>query len=118
MARACCTKPLCGWTKRCHINRRSKNIMDWRMDQLSERNIYKLLVSTVLPRPIALVTTCNANGGINAAPFSFFNVMGSEPPIVALGIEANPDKQDGLKDTARNIACSSEFVVNLVDEAL
>lgn len=92
--------------------------MDWRADQLSERDIYKLLVNTVLPRPIALVTTVDAHGGVNAAPFSFFNVMGSEPPIVALGIEAHPDRPDGLKDTARNIARSGEFVVNLVDEAL
>lgn len=92
--------------------------MDWRADQLSERDIYKLLVNTVLPRPIVLVTTCDANGGFNAAPFSFFNVMDSEPPIVAFGIEASPDKPDGLKDTERNIAQSGEFVVNLVDEAL
>lgn len=92
--------------------------MDWRTDQLSERDIYKLLVNTVLPRPIALVTTCDAKGRFNAAPFSFFNVMGSEPPIVAIGIEANQNNLDGLKDTARNIAQSGEFVVNLVDEAL
>lgn len=92
--------------------------MDWRVDQLSEREVYKLLVSTIVPRPIALVTTRNANGVSNAAPFSFFNILGSEPPIVALGLEANAQKQDGLKDTARNIADNGEFVVNLVDEAL
>lgn len=92
--------------------------MDWQADQLSEREIYKLLVNTVLPRPIALVTTRDAGGRFNAAPFSFFNVMGSDPPIVALGIEANPERPDGLKDTARNIERSREFVVNLVDEAL
>lgn len=92
--------------------------MDWQVDQLSERDIYKLLVNTVLPRPVALVTTRDASGGFNAAPFSFFNVMGSEPPIVALGIEAHTERPDGLKDTVRNIESSGEFVVNLVDESL
>ncbi|HZT23967.1 MAG TPA: flavin reductase family protein [Verrucomicrobiae bacterium] len=77
---------------------------------------YALLVNLVTPRPIALVTTVSANGAINAAPFSFFNVLGARPPIVAF---APGDRDDGTpKDTALNIRATHEFVVNLVDEAL
>ena len=83
---------------------------------------YKLLVSTVVPRPIALATTVNAAGQINAAPFSFFNAVSSNPPVVVLGISPgdpalNPGFE-GYKDTERNIRDTGEFVVNLVDEAL
>lgn len=92
--------------------------MDWRTDELTERQIYKLLVNTVLPRPIALVTTRSAEGVVNTAPFSFFNVMGSEPPIVALGLEGDAKAADYLKDTTRNILATREFVVNLVDKPL
>ncbi len=76
---------------------------------------YKLLAATVVPRPIAWVSTRNADGVLNAAPFSFFNVMGDEPPTLAIGI--NPGRR-GLKDTARNIIDTGEFVVNLVSDAL
>jgi flavin reductase (DIM6/NTAB) family NADH-FMN oxidoreductase RutF len=75
---------------------------------------YPLLVSLVTPRPIALVTTMSADGKINAAPFSFFNVMGANPPICAF---APGDRENGTpKDTALNIRATHEFVVNLVDE--
>ena len=83
---------------------------------LETRAIYKLLVSTVVPRPIALVTTLSRSGHVNAAPFSFFNAVDYDPPTVVLGIETRPDGR--LKDTAANIQDSREFVVNLVDEAL
>ena len=76
----------------------------------------KLLVSMVVPRPIALVTTVDAAGRVNAAPFSFFNAVSSRPPVVVLGI--SPGDGDDYKDTERNIRDSGEFVVNLVDEAL
>jgi flavin reductase (DIM6/NTAB) family NADH-FMN oxidoreductase RutF len=77
---------------------------------------YQLLASLVVPRPIALVTTFSADGKINAAPFSFFNVMGANPPIVAF---APGDREDGTpKDTALNVRATHEFVVNLVDEAI
>ena len=82
---------------------------------------YKLLVSTVVPRPIALATTVDANGRVNAAPFSFFNAVSSVPPVVVLGISpGDPDAppSDGYKDTERNIRDTGEFVVNLVDEAI
>jgi flavin reductase (DIM6/NTAB) family NADH-FMN oxidoreductase RutF len=77
---------------------------------------YPVLASLVTPRPIALVTTIGPDGVINAAPFSFFNLLGAEPPIVGF---APSDRDDGTpKDTARNIRLNHEFVVNLVDEAL
>jgi len=77
---------------------------------------YKLLVSTVLPRPIAFVTTVNKDGTVNGAPFSFFNAMGSQPPVVALGFQPNADGSQ--KDTPKNILAVGEFVVNMVDEPL
>jgi flavin reductase (DIM6/NTAB) family NADH-FMN oxidoreductase RutF len=77
-------------------------------------NAYKLLAGLVTPRPIALVTTSGDDGSLNAAPFSFFNVFGSDPPVLAF---APGDKAPEIpKDTARNIRLNHEFVVNLVDE--
>ncbi len=77
---------------------------------------YPILASLVTPRPIALVTTVDKEGRINAAPFSFFNLMGARPPICAF---APGDREPGVpKDTARNIRITREFVVNLVDEGL
>ncbi len=77
---------------------------------------YPILASLVTPRPIALVTTVGDDGTVNAAPFSFFNLLGADPPIVAI---APGDREPGVpKDTARNIRASHEFVVNLVDEAI
>jgi flavin reductase (DIM6/NTAB) family NADH-FMN oxidoreductase RutF len=77
---------------------------------------YPILASLVTPRPIALVTTISPDGKVNAAPFSFFNLLGGAPPILAI---APGDRDDGTpKDTARNIRLTHEFVVNLVDEAI
>lgn len=77
---------------------------------------YQLLVSLVTPRPIAFVTTMSPDGRVNAAPFSFFNVFGANPPILAF---APADREDGTpKDTALNVRATHEFVVNLVDEAI
>tara|TARA_R110002096_G_scaffold33146_13_gene95913 strand:- start:5134 stop:5736 length:603 start_codon:yes stop_codon:yes gene_type:complete len=78
-----------------------------------QRYAYKLLAGLVTPRPIAWVTTQDEEGRVNAAPFSFFNVFGTRPPILGF---APGDKEPGIpKDTARNIRRSGEFVVNLVD---
>lgn len=77
---------------------------------------YPILAGLVTPRPIAWVTTLNEDGSVNAAPFSFFNVFGSEPPLV---IFAPGDRNDGTpKDTAKNCRLTGEFVVNLVDASL
>ncbi|MGN6538175.1 MAG: flavin reductase family protein [Mesorhizobium sp.] len=85
-------------------------------DEIGTQNTYKLLVATVMPRPIAWVVTKDAEGRVNTAPYSFFNVMGPSPPTVAIGIMADPEK--GFKDTSRNILDTGEFVVNLVPERL
>lgn len=85
-------------------------------DKISSTTAYKLLVSTVLPRPIAFVTTIDDKGCANAAPFSFFNAMGSKPPVIVLGFEPNSDGT--RKDTPSNIEATKEFVVNIVDEPL
>ena len=74
--------------------------------------IYKLLASTVVPRPIAWVTTVDSSGQANAAPFSFFNIMGSQPPIVALGIQHRAAGR--TKDTLQNIREQKIFGINLV----
>lgn len=77
---------------------------------------YPILAGLVTPRPIALVTTVDPEGRINAAPFSFFNVLGDSPPMVGL---CPGDRAPGVpKDTARNIRLTQEFVVNLVDEGI
>ncbi len=76
---------------------------------------YKLLAGLVTPRPIAWVTTHDEEGLVNAAPFSFFNLLGTDPPMLGF---APGDRAVGIpKDTARNIRRTGEFVVNLVDEA-
>jgi flavin reductase (DIM6/NTAB) family NADH-FMN oxidoreductase RutF len=79
-------------------------------------NAYKILAGLITPRPIALISTMDKEGRVNAAPFSFFNVFGSEPPIIAV---APGDREPGVpKDTARNIRRTGEFVVNLVSQDL
>ncbi|ODN65769.1 flavin reductase family protein [Methylobrevis pamukkalensis] len=83
---------------------------------LSARDRYKLLIGTVIPRPIAFVTTVNTEGRANAAPFSFFNCLTADPAILAIGVENHADMS--FKDTAKNIRETEEFTVNIVDEAL
>ncbi|KRR21515.1 nitrilotriacetate monooxygenase [Bradyrhizobium lablabi] len=83
---------------------------------LAPHDRYKLLCGVVVPRPIALVTTLDENGTVNAAPFSFFNVFSEDPPLVVLGLQHKPDHSP--KDTTRNIRRNGEFVVHMVDEAL
>lgn len=76
---------------------------------------YKILTSTITPRPIAWVTSLSAVGVVNAAPYSFFNAVGPEPPLVVLGLLKDL-KTGRPKDTARNVLETGEFVVNLVTE--
>jgi flavin reductase (DIM6/NTAB) family NADH-FMN oxidoreductase RutF len=89
--------------------------MEFDFEQLAADDRYKILTSTIVPRPIAWVTSLSKNGVRNAAPFSFFNAMSKTPPIVAIGIQANAD--GSMKDSARNILDTREFVVNLVPRA-
>ncbi len=86
--------------------------MEINLDQLTSSERYKVLSSLITPRPIAWVTTVDPEGVVNAAPFSYFNVFGSNPPIVAF---APGNKESEIpKDTARNIKLNKEFVVNMV----
>ena len=85
-------------------------------DDLDAKARYKLLSGAIVPRPIALVTTVSAKGKVNAAPFSFFNVLSADPGIVSIGVESRED--GSFKDTARNIRETGEFVVNLVSRAM
>jgi flavin reductase (DIM6/NTAB) family NADH-FMN oxidoreductase RutF len=78
---------------------------------LSLRDRHKLLTSTIVPRPIAWVSTLGLDGVANVAPFAFFNVFGEDPPASALGIH---DGANGVSDTERNIRDTGEFVVNMV----
>jgi len=90
--------------------------MYFELSELPAQTAYNLLTATVTPRPIAWVTTRSAAGAANAAPFSFFNVMGHEPPTVAIGLLRHAAGR--LKDTAANIVETGQFVVNLVPESL
>lgn len=92
------------------------DVRSFDFDALPERDRYKILIGTVVPRPIALVTTIGPDGQVNAAPFSFFNCLSADPAIVALGIENHDD--DTPKDTIRNIARTEEFTVNIVSNAM
>ncbi|MBR2680290.1 MAG: flavin reductase family protein, partial [Exiguobacterium sp.] len=79
---------------------------------LTERDTYKFLIGSIVPRPIAFVTTQRGDV-INAAPFSYFNVVASNPPLVSVSVQ----RKDGvMKDTARNALRTNELVIHVVDE--
>jgi flavin reductase (DIM6/NTAB) family NADH-FMN oxidoreductase RutF len=84
-------------------------------DKIESENRYKLIVSTVTPRPIAWVVTQDANGLVNAAPYSFFNAFANDPPVLIIGIGGR--KPGDAKDTGNNIRETGEFVINLVSAA-
>lgn len=82
---------------------------------LSTGAMYQFMISMVVPRPIAFVSTVNREGRRNLAPFSFFNCISSEPPLLGIAIL---DRKDDPKDTLRNVRDTGEFVVNLATEPL
>jgi len=89
--------------------------MEFDVEGKHAERAYALLASLVTPRPIAWVSTLSPDGVVNIAPFSFFNLLGANPPILGF---CPGDREDGTpKDTARNIRLTHEFVVNLVDES-
>jgi flavin reductase (DIM6/NTAB) family NADH-FMN oxidoreductase RutF len=77
--------------------------------------LYQFMISVIVPRPIAFVSTLSPEGQLNVAPFSYFNAITNQPPL--LGISINR-RRGVLKDTLRNIEETGEFVVNIVDESL
>ncbi|WP_299093560.1 flavin reductase family protein [uncultured Metabacillus sp.] len=79
----------------------------------TERENYKFLTGSIIPRPIAFVTTSSKDGVLNGAPFSYFNIVSSNPPMISISIQRSEGRQ---KDTARNIIDSKEFVIHIVDE--
>lgn len=81
--------------------------------EISGRENYKFLTGSIIPRPIAFVTTLSKDGILNGAPFSYFNIVSSDPPMISLSIQRIEGRQ---KDTARNIMESKEFVIHIVDE--
>lgn len=78
-----------------------------------ERDNYKLMIGSIIPRPIAFVTSLGEDGTLNGAPFSYFNIVSSNPPMISISIQRKGTEQ---KDTARNIVNIKEFVVHIVDE--
>ena len=87
--------------------------MKVRFDEIDPKLRYKLMTAAIVPRPVALVTTLDKAGNANAAPYSFFNGMSEDPPLVVLGL--NRRDSGPKKDTARNIEETGEFVVHLVN---
>lgn len=84
-------------------------------ERLSPKERYKLLIGSVLPRPIAWVSSMSAGGALNLAPFSFFTVASTEP-MTLLFCPQRPMEGGEAKDTLRNIEAVPEFVVNLTNE--
>jgi flavin reductase (DIM6/NTAB) family NADH-FMN oxidoreductase RutF len=82
----------------------------------SARQVYALMISAIVPRPIALVSTTDGRGGRNLAPFSYFMGVASAPPVLAISTVSRRDGQK--KDTLRNIEATREFVVNVVSEPM
>lgn len=79
----------------------------------AERDNYKLLIGSILPRPIAFITTLSDEGILNAAPYSYFNIVSADPPMISVSVQ----RKNGVrKDTSRNIMETGAFVVHISDE--
>ena len=89
-----------------------------RIDPTAHDSLYRTLAGAVVPRPIAWVSSVSPDGTENLAPYSFFNVVSTSPPVVMFAPAARPDRPDGLSDSARNARETGEFVVNVVTEDL
>ncbi len=91
-------------------------MIHYKSQELTPKVAYKFLTGSITPRPIAWVTTQNAAGEtVNAAPFSFFNVVASAIPLVTISVVRTNCKP---KDTAQNILATKELVIHLVDETM
>ena len=87
----------------------------FKADTLSKKQNYKLLSGSIIPRPIAFVTSQDKSGHLNAAPFSFFNIVNSAPPMIMISTIRSEGKR---KDTSVNIEETEEFVVHITDETI
>lgn len=92
--------------------------MQFNMEETPHRQVYNLLIGLVAPRPIAWITSMDEEGTLNAAPFSAYNYLCTDPPIVGIGVTNRPGREAVPKDTARNIRRTGEFVINVVTEDL
>jgi flavin reductase (DIM6/NTAB) family NADH-FMN oxidoreductase RutF len=92
--------------------------MNFDMETTPQRQIYNLLIGLVAPRPIAWVTSLDEEGRLNAAPFSSYNYLCTDPPIVGMGVTNKPGRERLPKDTAHNIRRTGEYVINVVTEDL
>ena len=92
--------------------------MNFDLEKAKGRETYNLLIGLVAPRPIALITSMNEEDRLNAAPFSAYNYLCTDPPIIGIGVTDRPAGGFIPKDTARNIRRTGEFVVNVVTEDL
>ena len=92
--------------------------MKFNMEEATHRQTYNLLIGLVAPRPIAWITSISEDGRLNAAPFSAYNYLCTDPPIIGIGVTDRPTASFVPKDTARNIRRTGEFVVNVVTEDL
>jgi flavin reductase (DIM6/NTAB) family NADH-FMN oxidoreductase RutF len=92
--------------------------MNYDIEKTTPRQVYNLLIGLVAPRPIALVTSMDEHGGLNAAPFSSYNYLCTDPPIIGIGVTDRAAERFVPKDTAKNIRRTGEFVVNVVTEDL
>lgn len=82
------------------------------VSEAPQRIVSKLIFNTVVPRPIAWITTVSREGVVNLAPFSFFNAITTKPPLVFVSVGKRKD--GSMKDTSRNVLETKEFVINVV----
>jgi len=82
---------------------------------LDARSVYRLFTGGIVPRPIGFISTVSADGHVNAAPFSFFNGISHDPPMLCFSSACRADRE---KDTLRNVSEVGDFVANIVDDDL
>lgn len=92
---------------------RQKQMISIKPEEMSERDNYKFLIGSIIPRPVAVVSSLSKEGIVNIAPFSYFNIVTSNPPIISLSIQR---KSGEMKDTTRNILSNKQAVVHIADE--
>ncbi|WP_026702065.1 flavin reductase family protein [Salibacterium aidingense] len=93
-----------------------KNTLTFQAEEVEANDMYKLLIGSIVPRPIAWVSSKSENNTLNLAPFSFFTVASPSPPTLAISIA--PAQNKGNKDTLTNIQDTKEYVINIVSEEL
>ncbi len=77
---------------------------------------YRFFISGVVPRPVAFVSTLDKEGNQNLAPYSFFNIVSSNPPVFVFGVSKNAARDDGTKDTLTNILDTGELTINFISD--